>query len=62
MAAALSMLVAVGCVAPAAPLQDGAAAAPATLVVATHDSFAVSEDVVAAFEAASGHLGDRLER
>lgn len=52
-AAALVMLVGVGCVAPAAPVQDGAAAAPATLVVASHDSFAVSEEVVAAFEAAN---------
>ena len=48
--ALLVLVAAAGCVSPtAAP----AASARTTLVVATHDSFAVSEEVVAAFEEAN---------
>lgn len=46
----LSVLMVAGCVAPPTP---GTPDAPTTLTVATHDSFAVSEDVVAAFEQAN---------
>ena len=47
----LAVLVA-GCQAVGVPAQE-AGSEPATLVLATHDSFAVSEEVLAAFEAAN---------
>jgi thiamine transport system substrate-binding protein len=37
-----------------APASQSAPAAPATLVLASHDSFAISEEVIAAFEAEHG--------
>jgi thiamine transport system substrate-binding protein len=52
-AALFTILLVAGCAAPAMPGAPSAEAAPATLVVATHDSFAASEEVIAAFEQAN---------